>query len=152
MPSFSTVVTSDVPIVSERAMYWPGDDTPFGEGHASSGLTSTALDWALAEGRVGGPYAYTTYILLANPRARAANVTVTFLRESGAPIVKTYTVESDQPRFNIDVGGDGAGTAERIVRRAHRGDQQRADRRRAIDVLERGRPILVGRHERARER
>jgi hypothetical protein len=76
----------------------------FGEGHVSSGLTSTALDWALAEGRVGGPSAYTTYILLANTQTSAADVTVTFLRESSAPIVKTYTV-SPTSRFNIDVGG-----------------------------------------------
>ena len=102
--SFSTVVESSVAIVSERAMYWPGDDTVFGEGHVSSGLTSTALDWALAEGRVGGPSAYTTYILLANPQSTAVDVTVTFLRESGEPIVKKYTVDSTS-RFNIDVGG-----------------------------------------------
>ena len=102
--AFSTVVTSNVPVVSERAMYWPGDDTPFGEGHASSGLTATALDWLLAEGRVGGPSAYTTYILLANPQSTAANVTVTFLRETGTPLVKTYTVDPTS-RFNIDVGG-----------------------------------------------
>jgi autotransporter-associated beta strand protein len=102
--SFSTVVTSDVPVVSERAMYWPGDDTPFGEGHASAGLTTTSLDWVLAEGRVGGPSAYTTYILLANPQTSAANVTVTFLPETGAPIVRTLTVNATS-RFNIDVGG-----------------------------------------------
>jgi autotransporter-associated beta strand protein len=102
--AFSTVVTSDVPVVSERAMYWPGDDTPFGEGHASSGLTTTALDWVLAEGRSGGTSAYSTYILLANPQSTAANVTVTFLRLFAAPIVKTYTVDPTS-RFNIDVGG-----------------------------------------------
>jgi hypothetical protein len=102
--SFSTVVTSDVPIVSERAMYWPTDDAAFGEGHASSGLTTTALDWTLAEGRVGGPFAYTTYILLANPQTSTANVKVTYLRESGEPVVKEYPVAANT-RFNIDVGG-----------------------------------------------
>jgi hypothetical protein len=102
--AFSTIVTSDVPVISERAMYWPGGDTPFGEGHASSGLTTTSLDWLLAEGRVGGPSAYATYILLANPQDTAAEVTVTFLREAGEPIVKTYTVNPNS-RFNIDVGG-----------------------------------------------
>jgi autotransporter-associated beta strand protein len=102
--SFSTVVSSNVPIVSERAMYWSGDDVPFGEGHASSGLTGTARAWALAEGRVGGPDAYTTYILLANPTFIAASVRVTFLRESGDPLVKTYNVGGGT-RFNIDVGG-----------------------------------------------
>jgi hypothetical protein len=102
--SFSTVVTSDVPVVSERAMYWPGDDTPFGEGHASSGLPSTALDWVLAEGRSGGPAAYTTYILLANPGTTAANVTVTFLPETGGPVLRNFTVDPTS-RFNIDVNG-----------------------------------------------
>jgi hypothetical protein len=101
--SFSTVVTSDVPIVSERAMYWNGDDTAFGEGHASSGLTELARNWVLAEGRVGGPNAYTTYVLLANPNASGSSVTVTFLRESGAPVVKTYELAPNS-RFNIDVG------------------------------------------------
>jgi hypothetical protein len=102
--SFSTVVTSDVPIVSERAMYWNTDDTVFGEGHASSGLTSTALTWTLAEGRVGGPDAYATYILLANPNSESVNVKVTFLRESGAAVVKTVQL-SARTRLNIDVGG-----------------------------------------------
>jgi autotransporter-associated beta strand protein len=102
--SFSTVVTSNVPIVSERAMYWNTDDTVFGEGHASSGLTATALNWSLAEGRVGGPDAYTTYILLANPNSIATSVKVTYLRASGTPVVKTYDVAANS-RFNIDVGG-----------------------------------------------
>jgi autotransporter-associated beta strand protein len=98
----STVVQSDVPIVSERSMYWEGEQKPLGEGHNSSGVTAPALRWGLAEGRVGGEHAYDTFILLANPGKTAAEVTVTFLRESGAPIVKTYTVPATS-RFNIDV-------------------------------------------------
>ena len=102
--SFATAVTSDVPIASERVMYWPEGRTTFGEGHASSGVVRTATNWALAEGRVGGPEAYTTYILLANPTNNAASVNVTYLRESGAAVTKTYTVPPNS-RFNIDVGG-----------------------------------------------
>jgi hypothetical protein len=100
----STIVASDVPIVSERSMYWPGDATPFGEGHNSSGVVATATRWGLAEGRIGTPRRFTTYILLANPSATAANVTVTYLREAGAPVTKTYTVPPTS-RFNIDVAG-----------------------------------------------
>jgi autotransporter-associated beta strand protein len=101
--SLSTVVTSDVPIVSERSMYWGGDASPFGEGHNSSGMVNTATRWGLADGRVGGPESFFTYILLANPAPESAEVTVTFLREGGAaPIVKTYTVQGAS-RFNIDV-------------------------------------------------
>lgn len=103
--SMSTIVASDVPIVSERSMYWPGDATPFGEGHNSSGVVATSTRWGLAEGRVGAPRNFTTYILLANPSTTAAQVTVTYLRESGAPVTKQYTVQPTS-RFNIDVGGE----------------------------------------------
>ena len=51
----STVVLADVPIVSERSMYWPGETSAFGEGHNSSGVVSPGTRWGLAEGRVGGP-------------------------------------------------------------------------------------------------
>jgi autotransporter-associated beta strand protein len=101
--ALSTVVQSDVPIVSERSMYWPGDALPFGEGHNSAGVVTTAMHWGLAEGRVGGPHQFQTYVLLANPETTAAEVTVTFLRENGTPpVVKTYNVPATS-RFNIDL-------------------------------------------------
>jgi hypothetical protein len=101
--SLSTVVQSDVPIVSERSMYWEGDvEDRLGEGHNSSGVTETALRWGLAEGRVGGNRNFVTYILLANPGTAKANVRITYLRESGAPIVKEYEVAATS-RFNVDV-------------------------------------------------
>jgi hypothetical protein len=45
-----------------------------------------------------------TYIQLANPSVNEAEVRVTYLRESGDPVVKTYTLRANS-RFNIDVGG-----------------------------------------------
>ena len=104
--SLSTRVLSEVPIVSERSMYWIGDTdvAPWGEAHNSFGLVDSAARQALAEGRIGGPLHYTTYILLSNPWDAAAEGTATFLRENGAPpIVKTCTVPATT-RFNIDVG------------------------------------------------
>jgi hypothetical protein len=99
----STVVESDVPIVSERSMYWEGDVVKgLGEGHNSSGVAQTGLRWGLSEGRVGGPREFVTYILLANPTVKAARVRVSYLRENGAPIVKEYDVPATS-RFNIDV-------------------------------------------------
>ena len=57
----------------------------------------------LAEGRVGGPRQFQTYVLLANPDTATADVTVTFLRENGAaPVVKTYQVPGTS-RFNVDL-------------------------------------------------
>jgi hypothetical protein len=98
----STVVTADLPIIAERSMYWPGAAIPWGEGHNSFGVVDAGLHWGLAEGRVGGPLNFHTYILLANPQTSAAMVTVNFLREHGAPVVKTYSVPPTS-RFNIDI-------------------------------------------------
>jgi hypothetical protein len=99
----STVVQSDVPIVSERSMYWSGEAASFGEGHNSSGVVSTTTRWGLAEGRIGSPHEFDTFILLANPSATEAEVRITYLREDGGtPIVKTYTVPGTS-RYNVDV-------------------------------------------------
>jgi hypothetical protein len=100
--SISTLVTSDVPVVSERSMYWPGEASSWSEAHNSPGATATGTRWGLAEGRVGGALDMQTYILLANPQNVAAEVTVTYVRESAAPVTKLYTV-SPTSRFNIDV-------------------------------------------------
>ncbi len=145
----STVVQSDVPIVSERSMYWSEDGINFGEGHNSSGLASTATRWGLAEGRLGGPRQFDTFILLANPTTTEAQVTITYLRESGAPIVKTYTVRADEP---VQRGCEArrSGAAGEFVRRADRGDQQRADCCRTVAVLERQRRVVGGRQQRTR--
>jgi uncharacterized repeat protein (TIGR01451 family) len=103
--SVSARVTSDVPIVAERSMYWgtkPGAN-PWSEGHNSFGMTQSALRWSVAEGRVGGPLNFQTYLLLSNPQDAAAEVTITYLRENGAPpVTKTYTVPPTT-RFNLDV-------------------------------------------------
>ena len=90
--SVATRVTSDVPVVAERSMYWPFDAASWQEAHNAFGVTGTAQRWALAEGRVGGPFAFQTFVLVANPGTTAANVTLAFLRTTGAPITKTATV------------------------------------------------------------
>jgi autotransporter-associated beta strand protein len=95
----STVVTSALPIIAERSMYWAA--LPWRESHNSFGVVDASLNWGLGEGRTGTPFNYHTYILLANPQTTAANVTVTYLRENGAPVTKTYTVPPTS-RFNID--------------------------------------------------
>jgi hypothetical protein len=95
----STVVTSDLPIIAERSMYWAA---PWHEAHNSFGVVDLATRWGLAEGRVGGALNFHTYILLANPQSNEARVTVTYLREEGAPLVRQYTVPPTS-RFNIDV-------------------------------------------------
>jgi hypothetical protein len=110
--AISTRVESTRPIVVERSQYWPASG--WYEGHNSFGVTATGTHWGLAEGRVGGPAGYQTYILLANPGPTAADVTVRFLRTSGAPLVKTFTVPPAS-RFNIAITGDPNGDAPELT-------------------------------------
>jgi hypothetical protein len=105
----STDVVATTPVVVERAQYWP--NPAWHEAHNSFGVTASATRWALAEGRVGGPRAEQTYILLANAGTEDAGVTITFLRETGAPIVKTFTVPASS-RFNVAVSGPGSDVPE----------------------------------------
>jgi hypothetical protein len=99
----ATAVSSDVPVVVERAQYWPFTPDQWYEAHNSFGVVGTSSRWALAEGRVGGAETYQTFVLLANPNPTPANVTLTFLRESGAPVVKTALVPANA-RLTITTG------------------------------------------------
>jgi hypothetical protein len=97
--ALSVKVESTVPIVSERAMYWEGGFTTWTEAHNAFGVTEPGVKWGLAEGRRGGPLAFETYILIANPSDQDANVTVTFLKPDGTTMTGTQTVPA-QSRAN----------------------------------------------------
>jgi Ca2+-binding RTX toxin-like protein len=89
----ATAVESTQPILVERAQYWPFTPDRWHEAHNSFGSTTVALKWGLAEGRVGGPEGYQTFILLANADpAQAADVRITFLRTDGTTVVRSITV------------------------------------------------------------
>jgi hypothetical protein len=98
----ATRVVSTRPILSERSMYWPGPASQWNEAHNSVGETDTDTRWALAEGRVGGPLDYRTYILIANPGDAPAHVAITYLREGGGTIQKEYVVPATS-RYTVDV-------------------------------------------------
>ena len=145
--------TNGVPLVVERAMWWPGDSSTWHEAHNSAGATATGTRWAVAEGEVGGARGHETYLLIANTSAFAGSATVTLLFEDGTSPAKTYPLPPSS-RTNVAVGpalrrgGDG-----QALRRGDRVDRHdaRADRRRARDVLECGRGQLRRRHQRARD-
>jgi hypothetical protein len=102
----ATRVTSDVPIVVERAQYWPGGPDTWQETHNSFGLTEAGTKWGLAEGRIGMAAHYQPYILVANPGATEANVTIRFLRDEAsgsAPFSRTFKVA---PNSRFTVFGD----------------------------------------------
>lgn len=96
--------TNAVPIVAERAMWWPGTSSQWFEAHNSAGATSTATRWAFADGEVtGAPANADTYVLIANRSAFAGQVRVTLLFADGtAPAAKTFTVPATS-RFNVHV-------------------------------------------------
>lgn len=101
-----TQISSDEAIVAERSMYWVGADAqPWTEAHNSFGVTRAVRRWLLAEGRLGGPLNYRTYVLLAYPFMGTAEVALTFLRESGEPIVKHVTIDANS-RKTFDVGAE----------------------------------------------
>lgn len=107
----SVSISATRPIAVERAMYWPG--TGWLEGHASAGLTTLGTRWVLAEGEVGGPDRFETYVLVANPNPAPGTVVFTFLRESGAPIVVSRTVGANS-RLTISASAAGIPSGERF--------------------------------------
>ncbi len=99
----STQVTASQPVLVERAQYWQNPYTIWYEATNAFGVTALDTRWGLAEGRVGGQTGYQTYILLANPGNTAASVTLTFLRENGSTVTKTFAV-APTSRFNVAIG------------------------------------------------
>ena len=80
---FGTRVTSSVPIVAERAMYWAGGFFDYYEGHVSAGATQTGSHWVLAEGEEFGPHLAHTFVLIANTASTPVSVRVRTLPETG---------------------------------------------------------------------
>jgi subtilisin-like proprotein convertase family protein len=100
----STTVVSDIGIVVERAMYWPDISVGWREAHNSFGVTQAGLRWGVADGRIGGPRDYQTYILLANPNPRPAEIQVRFLKP-GVTVTRSYTL-TPFSRRSIGVNSD----------------------------------------------
>ena len=73
----STKVTSDKPVIAERAMYLGGRI----EGHDSVGVISPAKTWYLAEGSTAG--GFETWVLVQNPNSEDATVTLTLMTPEG---------------------------------------------------------------------
>ncbi len=98
--------TNGVPIIVERAMWWPYGPGQWHEAHNSAGATTTGTRWALAEGEVDYARNLETYILVANTSATAADVTVTLFFEDGSSASRAFSA-ADIParsRFNVPVG------------------------------------------------
>ncbi len=85
--SVATTVTSTnaVPIVVERAMYWPGGFFDYYESHGSAGSTSTAQRWVVAGAENNSPLSTQSFVLIANTENRAGTARLTFLYPEPVP-------------------------------------------------------------------
>ncbi len=102
----STIVesTNAVPVIVERAMWWPSPD--WYEAHLSAGTTTTGTKWALAEGYVNNtPGAGTeTYILIANTSNIEGNADVTLFFSDGTSATQTVHLRPNS-RVSLPVSG-----------------------------------------------
>ena len=125
----STTIESlnGVPIIVERAMWWPGDFTTWHEAHNSPGATTTGTMWAMAEGEVGVKASpdvdccetqMETFILIANTSTNAASAKVTLLFEDGTSAVRTFDRAADEPFQRVGTGGVPGGRRQAL--RGHR--------------------------------
>jgi autotransporter-associated beta strand protein len=91
--SFGARIVFDQPALAERAMYF-GETPLYTGGAAAAGVTAPATNWYLAEGATGS--FFDTFVLIANPNDAPANLTLTYLPDSGQPIEKTRRLEAHQ--------------------------------------------------------
>lgn len=91
--AFATRITSDQPVVAERAMYWAA----FQEGHATAGVTALAGTWGFAEGYADANLGTTfeTFYLFLNSSAQAISVRGYFYREDGTGTIHDFQIPAN---------------------------------------------------------
>lgn len=90
---FSTKVEclDGLPIAVSRGMGWQKPNLPAAtEGHCSIGVNEPSNAWLLPEG--SSQWGFETWLLIQNPQAVAADCTVTYMLDSGTPVVRNHTV------------------------------------------------------------
>ena len=112
--NFSTVVTAtnNVPIVVERAMWWPAPGNNWQEAHNSPGEIVTGARWAVAEGESGGAQGKQTYLLIANTSTFAGSARVLLLFEDGTTAERIFALPASS-RTNVSVDGEFPAAANR---------------------------------------
>jgi len=85
-------VTSDYPVIPERAMYRNNRR----EGHDSIGTIRTATDYYLAEGATA--WGFTNYVLVQNPQDTPTDVTITYMTPVGPVPQPAFTMPATSRR------------------------------------------------------
>jgi hypothetical protein len=104
----STVVRvlNGVPVIVERAMWWPGPSpATWSEAHNSAATTRTAERWALADGEQGGAAGAETYVLIANTSGHAGQARVRLVIEGAGTVERTFDLPS-RSRTNVAIGSE----------------------------------------------
>jgi hypothetical protein len=91
--SVSAIVRSKngVPLLAERSQWWPHG--VWYEGHVSSGVAQTGIEWQMAGAQVGGPYGSEAFLLIANTSDDNANAQVKLVFDDGT------TATAEAPAF-----------------------------------------------------
>ena len=89
----ATHVTGDVPVVAERAMWWPGPaaDTWHGT-HVGTGNPATGTRWAIADVDVGTTTDTDTFVTVANLGRIGAGLRVTLYFADGRQVTRDFAV------------------------------------------------------------
>ncbi len=93
-------VQADLPVLAERAMWWPGGPATWYGSHNGVASAETCPRWAIAAGEWTA--STVTYGLIVNAGDVGVSVQVSALREDGPPLTQPLTVEAGA-RANIDV-------------------------------------------------
>jgi hypothetical protein len=94
--STGAAMSSDVPIVAERAMYLSSLFEIFSAGAAGAGAPQAAMQWSFAEGSPGG--FFDEFLLIANPGNTSTTATVIYRRPDGVSATATYSVPAQGRR------------------------------------------------------
>ena len=94
----SVLVTSDAPVIAERAMYWSAGSRARAGGHASAGSLTAAGTWYLAEGTTA--HGFEEFVLLYNASGDLAHALLTFMRTDGTTRDYPVTVPAGA-RFTV---------------------------------------------------
>ncbi len=81
-----------VPLIVERAMWWPGGPSTWYEAHNSPATSRTSSRWVLGEGEAGGSMNWQTYVLVANTGVSAGQIQMRLLLPGGVSDVLTFDV------------------------------------------------------------
>ena len=103
--SVSTRVTSDMPVIAERSMYWSAPGHARQAATDSIGVSSARVNWCLAEGSTGKNEqgSFETWVLVQNPGSFPAMAVLTYMTSSG-PVPGPTVVLPPNSRTTVNVG------------------------------------------------